>query len=416
MAVIGAGIVGAACALALTLAGRRVTLVDPEPPGRGASFGNAGGLSAGSVLPLSQPGILREVPRWLADPLGPLSLRWRYLPFIAPWLVRFVRAGSARNIPAQVRALRQLNGRTLDDYRPLLRAAGAEGLVHHQGHLTVYRSRDALERDRAGWLLRRAHGVEWHEIGESELRQMEPALARDYRHAMFIPENGHCTDPAALVDAFVAKVRGDGGAVLRARALGFELADGRASALVTNAGPLVADDFVLAAGAWSARLTRTIGDALPLETERGYHATLANPGVELARPLLDGEAKFAVTSMRCGLRLAGTVELAGLEAAPDWRRARRLLELGRRLLPGLPEREQDVSYWMGHRPSLPDSLPVIGRAGRVGNIFYAFGHGHTGLTGAAPTAMAIRDLICGREPELDLAPYRPGRFRQGMQT
>jgi len=145
---------------------------------------------------------------------------------------------------------------------------------------------------------------------------------------------------------------------------------------------------------------------------------LANPGFQLARPMLDGEAKFAVTSMDCGLRLAGTVELAGLEAPPDWRRARRLVELGRKLLPGLPEqvREGDVSYWMGHRPSLPDSLPVIGRASRVGNVLYAFGHGHTGLTAAAPTASAIRDLICGREPEFDIEPFRPGRFGQGMQT
>lgn len=416
MVVVGAGIVGAACALSLSLAGREVTLVDPEPPGRGASFGNAGGLSAGSILPLSQPGILREVPRWLADPLGPLSLRWSYLPRIAPWLVRFVRAGAAPNIPGQIRALRQLNGRTLTDYQPLLRAADAERLVRHRGHLTVYRNAAALERDRPGWLLRRAHGVEWHEIGADELRQMEPAISREYRHAVFIPENGHCVDPGALVEAFVESVRRQGGEVRRARALGFEQGEHGIAALMTDRGPVGGADFVIAAGAWSAELTRLLGDPLPLETERGYHATIARPGIELSRPLLDGEAKFAVTSMEFGLRLAGTVELAGLAAAPDWRRASRLLELGRGMFPGLTQdlREEEVSFWMGHRPSLPDSLPVIGRASRFANVLYAFGHGHTGLTGAAPTAAAIRDLLCGREPEIDLAPFRPGRFGAGF--
>jgi D-amino-acid dehydrogenase len=410
--IIGAGIVGTSCALSLVLRGHRVTVVDPEPPGSATSAGNAGGLSAGSVVPLSGPGLLRQVPGWLSDPLGPLALRWGYLPHVLPWLIRFIRAGQPARVARQARALRDLNNSVMSAYAPLIKAAGAERLIRHAGHVTVYRSAEGLAKDQRGWALRRSLGIDCQALTADELRQMEPALARDFTHGVYISASGHCTEPKALVTLFAEALTRNGGAIVHQRAHDFVLDGHRAVAVRTESDSHAADAFVIAAGAWSRHLAARVGDRVPLETERGYHVTIRDPGFTLGRPVFDGEGKFAATSMEPGLRLAGTVELAGLKAAPDWRRARHLLAQGRKLFPALPAHlsEDRLSLWMGHRPSLPDSLPVIGPASAARNVFHAFGHGHTGLTGAALTGRIIADLIEGREPPIDIAPFRPDRF------
>ena len=188
---IGAGMVGVCAASWLQRDGHSVFLVEAAEPGRGASFGNAGCFNGSSVTPVAMPGVIRNVPRWLLDPLGPLSLRWTYLPAIAPWLLRFIRAGAPEKVRAQARALRPLVGPTLETLKPLVSAAGAGDLVHRLGHLYVYRSAESLERDRLAWDLRRENGVEIDEFDADELRQLEPALSRDYMRGVLVRENGH---------------------------------------------------------------------------------------------------------------------------------------------------------------------------------------------------------------------------------
>jgi D-amino-acid dehydrogenase len=352
------------------------------------------------------------VPGWLSDPLGPLALRWAYLPHALPWLIRFIRAGRAARVEGQARALRDLNNSVMSAYAPLVKAAGAEHLIRHNGHLTVYRSADGLAKDRRGWDLRRSLGIACQALTADELRQMEPALAREFAYGVYISANGHCIEPRTLVALLADAVSRNGGTVLRERAHDFVVEGRRAVAVRTERAAHAADAFVIAAGAWSHPLAARVGDRVPLETERGYHVTIRDAGFALSRPVFDGDGKFAATSMESGLRLAGTVEFAGLRAAPDWRRARHLLDQGRRLFPALPARlpEERLSLWMGHRPSLPDSLPVIGRASAAHNVFHAFGHGHTGLTGAALTGRIIADLVERRSPPIDIAPFRPDRF------
>ncbi|HTZ36578.1 MAG TPA: FAD-dependent oxidoreductase [Stellaceae bacterium] len=411
--VIGAGMVGACAASYLQRDGHNVFLVDPNPPGEGASFGNAGAFNASSVTPMSVPGIARKVPGWLADPLGPLALRWTYLPTILPYLVRFVRAGSTEaKVRAQARALRPLVGATLDALAPLVKDAGAEHLVHHRGHLYVYRSAESLAKDDLAWALRRENGVAVDEFAEDELRQLEPALSRDYKHGLLVRENGHTGNPFALVNALVEQVVRRGGAVIRAAATGFRLDGGRLTAIRTEAGELAADAAVVATGAWSKPLAASLGDRVPLETERGYHLMIRDPEAVPRQPVADADGKFVATPMDTGLRLAGTVELAGLTAPPDWRRARMLLELGRRMLPGLAAEhpEERLSVWMGHRPATPDSLPVIGRARASRDVIYAFGHGHVGMTSAPMTGILVADLVAGRPPSIDIAPFDAARF------
>ncbi len=410
--VIGAGIVGLACATYLQRDGRKVVVVDPGGPGEGASYGNAGGLNGSSIVPVAMPGVLAKVPHWLLDPEGPLSIRLRYLPQLLPWLYRFVRAGRPELVREQARALRGLLAPTVDMHRELAASVGAANLIQRSGLLIVYRSEASFAADAAANRLRAENGVKIDELNQDELRQIEPTLSPAYTRARFISENGYCRNPLRLSRALAEALVANGGEIRRERAEDFAFADGKVEAVLTATGRIPAAAVVLAAGAHSKPLAAWLGEKVPLDTERGYHAMIKAPEVAPRLPIMDADAKFVATPMEQGLRMAGTVEFAGLEAPPDWRRARILLRHGQAMFPGLPRTvsEDRVALWMGFRPSMPDSLPVIGPTRRYSNAFLAFGHGHVGLIGAPMTGRAIADLIAGRPPAIDLAPFGAARF------
>jgi len=410
--VIGAGIVGLCCATYLQRDGHKVVVVDPGGPGEGTSYGNAGGLNGSSIVPVAMPGVLAKVPHWLLDPGGPLSIRLRYLPTLLPWLYRFVRAGRPDLVRAQARALRGLLAPTVDMHRELAASIGAADLIQRSGLVIVYRGEAGFAADTAAMRLRAEHGVKIDELNQDELRQMEPTLSPVYTRARFISENGYVRNPLRLSRALAEALVANGGEIRRERAEGFAFADGKVEAVLTNIGRIPAGTVVLAAGAHSKKLAAQLGEKVPLDTERGYHAMIKAPEIAPRLPIMDAEAKFVATPMEEGLRLAGTVEFAGLEAPPDWRRARVLLRHGQAMFPGLPPTVADdrVALWMGFRPSMPDSLPVIGPTRRYANAFLAFGHGHVGLIGAPMTGRVIADLIAGRPPAIDVAPFSSSRF------
>ena len=327
--VIGAGMVGVCAASWLQRDGHSVFLVEAGEPGDGASFGNAGCFNGSSVTPVSMPGVIRNVPRWLLDPLGPLSLRWSYLPAIAPWLVRFMRAGTPEKVRAQARALRPLVGPTLEALRPLVNAAGAEDLVHRLGHLYVYRSAESLAKDRLAWELRRENGVEIDEFDADELRQLEPALSRDYVRGVLVRENGHTSNPLGLVERLLEQFLRSGGEIVHARAHGFRLDGRRLTAIQTDTGDLPADAAVVCTGAYSKPLAAALGDRGAARNRARLSLMIRDPEIMPRIPTADADGKFVATPMETGLRFAGTVELAGLAAPPDWRRARILLAQGR---------------------------------------------------------------------------------------
>jgi D-amino-acid dehydrogenase len=347
------------------------------------------------------------------DPLGPLVIRWSYLPVLVPWLARFIAAGSKARVSLQARALRTLLAQGIDTLAPLLRDAGAQDLLQRQGHLFVYRSLSSWQKESLAWRLRRENGVSWDEFSQQELIQLDPNLSRRYVKGVIVRENGHTTNPHLLVTRLAQAFLRDGGRIARRRAIGFELADNRLSKVRCVDGPLSADAAVVAAGIWSKPLAAELGDRIPLETERGYHIMIRNPEVVPRIPTADAEGKFVATPMEQGLRLAGTVELAGLAAPPQWRRARVLLDHAQRMFPGLraDHPEERVTTWMGHRPSLPDSMPAIGASSRSRDVIYAFGHGHIGMSCAAKTGKTVAELVSGEPPGLDIAPFSPQRFR-----
>jgi D-amino-acid dehydrogenase len=406
--VIGAGVVGLACATQLQIRGHAVTVVDPRPPGEHCSFGNAGCFSRASCVPLGLPGLWQQVPAWLLDPSGPLVVRWRHVHSLAPWLWRFQRASSPARVAAIADALHSLLTVTLDKWRPLAAHAGVPELIVQQGYAFAYESATAFAADALGREIRAAHGVQIEVLTGRDITAFEPALSPRLTHLVVLPEQGHCPNPLRLSRALAARLRAGGASFVERTVKGFAFADDRVALVLTDGEAVETDTVVVAAGAHSAGLAAQLGNAVPLESERGYHVMLESPNVAPRIPIASGEGKYFATPMEGGLRIAGTVELASVDAPPDDRRADALLAKARRLFPTL--RTKRYTRWMGHRPSLPDSLPVIGRSQGAPNAFFAFGHGHVGLTAAAPTGEIVADLVDGRAPFIDIAPFAADRF------
>lgn len=413
--VIGAGIVGAASAVELLRDGQQVTILEPGEPGgeQAASYGNGTLLNPSSVIPMSSPGLWRKVPGYLRDPLGPLTIRWGYLPRLLPWLRRFVAAGATEaKVAAVARALRPLLKDAPALHRKLAEEAGVGHLITQQGVLFVFPSRADFQAEELPWRIRRQNGVRWLELSEDELRQRAPELDRRYTFGLLVEENGQCTDPGAYVAALVRHAVSLGATLRRGRAVGFRIESGRLRAVRLEDGEIAADKAVIAAGAWSRVLAAAVGDRVPLETERGYHAVISDPGISPRYPVMPSDGKMGCVMTPQGLRLAGQVELAGLAAAPNWRRAQVLRDFARRVYPGLPQNlpPERVKVWMGHRPSTPDGLPCIGPASGCADVVHAFGHGHVGLTAGAATGRVVADLVAGRAPGVDLGAFGVGRF------
>lgn len=414
VAVIGAGIIGAAVAHALLEDGRRVTLIDPGPPGgeQAASFGNGAFISPASIIPMSVPGLWRKVPGYLLDRNGPLTIRWRHLPRLAPWLIRFLLAGATEARLRRTSArLATLLGDAPERHLALAAAIGRPDLILQHGLTYAYPDRAAFEAEALSWGIRRDNGLEWRELEAQDLQAHEPALSPDYRFAAVVDRGAYCLDPGGYVAALAQAAAQRGARLLSTRVTGFRRDGARLQALETEAGDLDCDAAVLAAGIGSGTLARSLGDAVPMVSERGYHVQI--PGAEGGprHPVMPSDGKMANTPVAGGLRASGQVELASTGAAPDWRRAEVLLANLRRTWPQLRYDPAEVRRWQGHRPSPPDGLPVLGRSRACPDVMLAFGHGHTGLAAAPMTAAIIAALLADRQPPIPVEPFRPARFR-----
>ena len=406
--VVGAGIVGTCCALHLQRRGFAVTLIDRAGPGEQCSFGNGGNLGYASSVPLATPGIWRRAPSMLFDPDAPLRIAWTQLPRLAPWLARFVAASAPSRVADIADARASLLRRLYDGYAPLIAGAGAQDLIHRGGLLYVWESENAFRRAEPIIAMRRRGGATMRLLRGDEARELAPALTARVTRAAFAPEVGQVVNPLRLTQTLAAAFARSGGTVLREEVTGFLQHGVSVQGVTTHSGAHRTDRLVIAAGAWSGRLLEKLGWRVPLEAERGYHAMIARPGIDLRVAVVSADRSIGATPMEHGVRIVGITELAGLDRAPDYRQAERITRLAKGLLPGLAI--EGAVPWMGHRPSLPDSLPVLGSLPGRRNVLLAFGHDHVGLALAGITGELVTELALGETPCVDLAPFRPDRF------
>lgn len=407
--VVGAGIVGVCCGLFLQRDGHRVTIIDPRPPGTGTSFGNAGSIAVGSVYPVGTPGIWKRLPKMILDPMSPLSIRWPYLPRMTPWLWRFLLSSHPTKVEEISKALRALTVNAVDAHMELMRAHGLEELTRPVGWLKVYKSEESFAKTKSERDLGERRGLKFDVLNADEIRQLEPELAPVFTHAVHQTESVFVTSPIKLTEGYAEAFRAGGGQFLAETVRRFETDKSGVSKVVTDLGIHSADSVVIAAGAFSKRLTDMLGVNVLLDTERGYHLKLSmESGEGVRRPTYLGDHGFVLAPMEEGMRLTTGAELAGLDAPPNFTRIRRMLPIAREVLPGLSG--QVDREWMGYRPSVPDSTPIIGRSPAHPNVYFGFGHGHIGLTLSARTGQILADMIAGRDSGIDLNPYRPERF------
>ena len=406
--VVGAGVVGVCCALYLRRDGHHVTLVDRMSPGEGCSFGNAGLLARSSIAPMANPETFSKIPGWLIKSDGPLSIRWSYLPELTPWLLRFVQAGFRNKVDETAKALHTLTDPCVDLYKDLAQQAGRPELVSQSDYLQIYRSEKTFRHAAGDFDMRRGFGFQIDDINQADIQTYEPALSNQYTHGYRIADHGYTVDPEALVKALAKMFEKEGGVVKKADVLSFDVNDNKPDKVVTDAGTIACDTVVVAAGAFSKKMASELGTKVPLDTERGYHVTAHDPGIEIKRPIMEGDAKFLVTPMAMGIRFAGTVELGGIIAPPNPKRIENIEDKAKLMFPEIKLTE--TSSWMGFRPSIPDSLPVIGPSSEMENVYFAFGHQHVGITSGPQTGRIISDYVSDRLSNSGVNAFRCDRF------
>ena len=383
-------------------------LIDRKGVAEETSRGNAGAFAFSDVIPLATSGILRKLPRWLSDPLGPLTIRPEYLPQITPWMIRFWRAGWPDRVAASLKAQAAMMRVARTEAEALIASAGLDAMVRHDGVLELYESEDELTKTARDDAAKSAEGIEFRHVRGAELAELQPGLSPRITCATFIPKWQTVSDPYDYAVAVGKAAMARGASFKQAEVAQLRPLNEGVVIEFTDGTSLHARQVVVAGGAWSKRLTAPLGDNIPLETERGYNTTLPGYSFDLKRQLVFSGHGFVVTPLESGIRIGGAVELGGLSLPPNFKRADAMLQKAAMFMPGLVT--TGGRQWMGFRPSLPDSLPAIGFSRPSRNIVYAFGHGHLGLTQAAGTGKLVAELLTGATPSLDLTPLSPQRF------
>ncbi|RLA43415.1 MAG: FAD-dependent oxidoreductase [Gammaproteobacteria bacterium] len=406
--VVGAGVVGIMSALHLQEEGVSVTVIDRQRPGNECSYGNAGVLGSATCIPISMPGVLYNVPGWILDPKGPLTINWKHAIRLFPWLHHFIRSGKKERVIEIADALDKLHKPTIGIYKHYASLASLENLIKENGYLHLFGSEESFNSTLFAREIRKGRGIKFSVLSRGEIKDLEPALERGFEKGILIERDGHTTNPAKLVSGLAELFKLRGGKIIRSDVTSIRFDNGKPKFLTTSSGKYLFENLVICAGAWSRGLLRQLGEKVLLEAERGYHIEIKDPGVEISRPVFFVDKKFLATSMEGGLRLAGTAEYNNLHAPPDFNRARILLPQAKKVFRDFDA--DNYSEWMGSRPSTPDSMPVICKSRKYDSIFYAFGHGHTGMAGAPMTGKLISELVAGKTPSIDISPFSLYRF------
>lgn len=406
--IIGAGIVGICCALSLQERGLSVRLIDPGAPGQETSFGNAGVISPWSIIPQAVPGIWKSIPAMLMSRSGPLSVRPSIWPKLIPWGLRFLAQATESKTRKAADAMDMLCHPSVELYRRHLAGTGNEDLIADSWYVHAFRQADKAQLKDLGYVIRAEKGADMELVGRNGLKETVPALSRDFKAAILIKGQARARNPGRLAQVLADKATVRGAEILQDKVTALSNGSDGTWKIKTTRSTLIASRVVLSAGVWSAALLKPLGLNLPLLAERGYHVEFPAALLDTAHSVMDVDAKIVASSMENGLRVAGSSEFAAIDAPADPRKKALLVRQARAMFPDLVS--DDVQFWMGQRPSFPDSLPALGPINGKEGLYAAFGHSHYGLMMAPKSGEVVADLIAGTPPNSDLSPYDPLRF------
>ena len=404
--VIGSGITGVSCAEELRRSGANVTLIDRVKAGdpTQTSFGNAGILAREGIMPIANPSMLKMIPQILLSPNSPVYLKWSYLAKFSPWALQFIMNGTRPKALPIILALNELIYDTVENHIQLSKNTDAARFIEKGDMTLLYRNRKQFSSDKFANQARRNLGIIWEELSRNELLDRDPHISKLYQFGLAYKNHGWITNPAAYVSSLAKHFQKNGGKILigevsKINENNVELKDGNI---------LKAENIVLATGAWSKNLASQLGHNIPLQAERGYHLSLKNASHMPPNTYLITDKKFGLTPMDGFLRCAGQSEFAPLEMPPNPKAIKNLRKFLFRLYPKLAYETETI--WQGTRPTLPDSLPVIGRSSKNTSVIFAFGGQHLGLTMGPKIGKMVRDIIFERQSNINMKPYSSDRF------
>lgn len=405
--VLGAGAIGLCTALSLAERGLSVRLVDRGAPGQETSYGNAGVISPWSIIPQSMPGTWKKIPEMLFGKYRPLSVRPTYWPRMVPWGLEFLRHGRADRVREISDGMEALCMPSIDLYRRHLAGTGQEHLVKDSAYVHAFRQINPDVLTSIDYRIRQEKGAQLELVGADQLRQIEPALSSEFQAAVLIHNQARALSPGRIMEVLADKAQRLGVEILRQSVTAL-LRTETGWTVQCDGDTLSGDKLVITMGAWSAELLKPLGISVPLAAERGYHLEFQAAGIELNNSVMDTDAKFVASTMEGGLRVAGQAEFAAVDAPVDPAKEARMRAQAKAAFPDL--NTETATFWMGRRPSFPDSLPMIGEFPDHPGLFAGFGHSHYGLMMAPKTGELLADMLSGRAPNLDCRPYETTRF------
>lgn len=406
--VLGAGIVGICTALSLLEKGVPVMLIDKGEPGQETSMGNAGVVSPWSIIPQSLPGTWKSIPKLMFGYGRPLSIHPRSLLKMIPWGLSFLRGGREENVRARAEAMSHLCGPSIDLYQRHLAGTGHEGLITDSMYVHAFRDSSLANLQSIDYLIRSEMGADLELVGKDRLVEIEPELSPDFGAAVLIKGQARMRSPGRLGQVLAQKARKMGATHKRTTARRIHRTGQSHWEVQCDDETLQAERIILCLGAWSPGLLTGLGVSVPLMAERGYHVEFRDPGIEINNSVMDVDAKFVASSMENGVRVAGQAEFAPVDAPPTKRRKQQLIDVAASAFPNL--RTDETSFWMGRRPSFPDSLPALGPVTDQPGLFVNFGHSHYGLMMAPKSGDILARTVCNEPQNISLGAYALDRF------
>ena len=406
--VIGAGIVGVSTAIWLQRSGFKVTIIDQKGPATGASHGNAGILAASSIIPVPNPSLIKKLPFYLLSKDSPVFFKMSYLPKMFPFLISYLSKSNLREVNKYAERMTPLIFDTVCQHKSLAKGTGAEKFISYQDYCFGYETEENFLNDKKVWKLRQKHGLPFEVVNGNEFSNFDPFYKDLFDVIVKCKNHGKINDPGLYVKTLCDHFLSQGGELIISKVNDISLKNLNDVIVKIESDSLIANKIVVATGAWSKKILKKFKIKMPLESERGYHVEYVEPNFYPKVPMMLTSKKFVITPMDGRIRVAGLVEFAGLKTLKRKPPLNLLKNKIKDLFPNLKCKEK--IEWLGHRPALVDSLPMLGYLDKNKQILVAFGHQHLGLTAGAKTGRIVSDLIIGNDIKLEISNYRPNRF------